>query len=99
MKTTITLTKSEAQERLAMKMLDDLPYSDNEVVVKIEDEPRAAKLSDTSLISLIKMVRTLGDEILQSRIKSATDQVGNRYIGLGDAKQFVEDYIRNNPTQ
>jgi len=96
MKTTITLTKAEAQERLALKMSDDLPYSDNEVVVLIEDESvyQPAKLSTVSKISLIKMVRHLGEEVLNNKIKISRDiNTGKNYIGLAEAKKFVEDHL------
>ena len=104
MKTTITMSVSEAEERLSSKMLDDLPYSNNEVSVKIDvSEPQFDNLplNRASKIALIKLVRTLAEDILQNRVKIATREpgtpyAGEKYFGLGDAEEYVENYIKIN---
>jgi hypothetical protein len=102
MKTQITLSVEEAEQRLASKILDDLPYSNNEVSVKIDvSEPQFDNLplNRVSKIALIKMVRILATEALNNRIKVSirepgTPGAGEKYLGLADAKEYVENYIK-----
>jgi len=105
MKTQITLSVSEAEFRLASKMLDDLPYSDNEVSVKIalpEVRNDNLPLQQTSKIHLIKLIRTLAEDILQNRISVSTREpgtpgAGEKYLGMADAKEYVEKYLKGAP--
>ena len=104
MKTKITLSLQEAQDRLAAKMVDDLPYSDNEVEVEIVPPPVATDnlpLNKASKIALIKLVRTLSDDLLNNRLRMTTrgafePDPGSRYWGLGEAKAYVEKYLVDN---
>lgn len=98
------MSVEEAEQRLASKMLDDLPYSDNEVTVKIvpiEVQYDNFPLNRTSKLALIRMVRTLAEDILQNRVKVTTREpgtsgAGEKYLGLGEAKEYVEKYLTVN---
>lgn len=104
MKTQITLSVEEAEQRLASKMLDDFPYSDNEVTVKIvpiEVQYDNFPLNRTSKLALIKMVRTLAEDLINNRVKISTcgpesQLCGEKYFGLADAKEYVEKYLAVN---
>lgn len=98
------MSVEEAEQHLASKMLDDLPYSDNELTVKIvppEIQYDNFPLNRASKIALIKMIRTLAEDLLNNRVKVSTREpgtpgAGERYFGLGDAKEYIEKYIAVN---
>lgn len=106
MKTKFTLSVAEAEFRLASKMQDDVPYSDNEISVEIvlpEMPSENLTLRNTSKIALIRLVRKLSDDLLAGKLyitpnrwdADATDAPAP-FLGLGDAKKFVEAYLRDN---
>jgi hypothetical protein len=108
MKTKITLSLAEAQERLAARIINELPYGDNEVEVEIVPPSASVQtdnlpLNKASKIALIKLVRTLYEDLLNNRLKLTTRgefeiNPGSRYWGLGEAKAYVENYLKaNNP--
>ena len=98
------MSVEEAEERLASKILDDLPYSDNEVTVKIvpiEVQYDNFPLNRTSKLALIRMVRTLAEDLLNNRVKVSTrgpesQLCGEKYFCLAAAKEYVENYIKIN---
>ena len=104
MKTTITMSIEEAEERLAARMADDLPYSNNEVSVNIvsssESQRENVPLNRASKIELIKLVRALSDDILKARVKTSTHETGiyagKQYFGLAESKEYVEKYLAAN---
>lgn len=104
MKTTITMSVEEAEERLASNMLDDLPYSNNKVSVKIDvSKPQFDNLplNRASKLALIRMVRTLAEDLLNNRVKVSTHGpeshlCGEKYFSLANAKEYVENYIKIN---
>lgn len=107
MKTHFTMTVAEAEHRLAGLMFDELPYTDNEISVKI-NVPEVGSdnlpIGQVSKIALIKLVRTLAEDVLQNRVKVTTREAGNpyageKYFGLGDAKEYVEKYLKANSPQ
>lgn len=101
MKTKITMSIAEAEIRLAASMFNDIPFDENEI--KIEIVPPSSDLeyhsiNKTSKIALIKMVRTLADDILTKRLKTTVREYGfdegTSYLELSDAKNWVENYVR-----
>lgn len=105
------MTVAEAEHRLAGLMFDEIPYSDNDISVKIvvpvvnvptENLP----LQQASKIALIKMVRSLAEDLRHGRLKMTSHRdcttdgrttLGvERYFGLADAKDYVETYLKNN---
>ena len=105
MKTKITMTIAEAEIRLAASMYNDIPFAENEIQIEIVPlAPLAAELeyhsiNKTSKIELIKMVRTLADHIHTNRVKMTVREYGcdegTSFLGLAEAKAFVENYVRN----
>ena len=101
MKTKFTLSVAEAEFRLASKMQDDVPYSDNEISVEIvlpEMPSENLTLRNTSKIALIRLVRKLSDDLLAGRLYLTPAEAGapTPYLGLGESKKFVESYLRDN---
>ncbi|NBR06949.1 MAG: hypothetical protein EBT92_14405 [Planctomycetes bacterium] len=104
MKTKFTLSITEAQDRLASHMVDDLPYSENEIEVEIVPQVVPSDnlpLNKASKIALIKLVRTLSDDLLNNRLKLTTrgefePNPGAKYWGLAEAKDYVEKYLMYN---
>lgn len=98
------MSVAEAEHRLAGLMFDELPYSDNEISVKIvlpEVRNDNLPLQQASKIALIKLVRTLTEDVLQNRVKITSRDLGDgeKYLGLADAKEYVEKYLKANSPQ
>lgn len=101
------MTVAEAEHRLAGLMYDELPYSqrsDNEISVKINIPEDNLPIGQVSKIALIKLVRTLAEDVLQGRVKITTREAGSpyageKYFGLGDAKEYVENHLKANSPQ
>ena len=106
MKTQFTLSVEEAEQRLAISMSDQIPYQDNDVSVKIVPEVRNDNLplQQASKIALIKLVRTLAEDLRMGRIQLTNcetygPRVGEKYMGLADAKSYVEKYLKDTSPQ
>lgn len=104
MKTQFTVSVEEAEQRLAVSMFDDVPYVDNIVSVKIVlpvEQTDNLPLNRASKIALIKFARTLAEDYRNGRLTMTNrdtngPRIGEPYFGLGDAKDYVENYLKAN---
>lgn len=98
------MSVEEAEARLRISMSDVMPYEDNEISVKIVLPDVAPihnlPLNCASKIALIKLVRQLSDDLLEQRLPLQLDGWpslrGGKYLGLSDAKAYVENFIKSN---
>lgn len=102
MKTLITLSLEEATNRLQTSMSDDVPFSENDVTVEIRlpvVQTDNLPIQQTSKIALIKLVRALAEDLRYDRVTmTGMNQLAasDKYFGLGDAKAYVEKYLKDN---
>jgi glycyl-tRNA synthetase (class II) len=103
MKTQFTMSVEEAEQRLRISMADVMPYNDNEISVKIVLPDVAPihnlPLNCASKIDLIKLVRKLSDDLIDQRLNLSAGTIGSigkSYLGLADAKAYVENFIKSN---
>lgn len=97
------MSVEEAEQRLVKTMSAEIPYSDNKVVVNIVlpvEQTDNFPLHLASKIALIKFARTLAEDYRNGRLTMTNREtngprIGEPYFGLGDAKDYVERYIKS----
>lgn len=110
MTTKVTLTTNEAIQLITPIITDSLGLDfPNQLDIKIADpcnsEPRLisnAELLASKKILLIKLVRQVAEDLQNGKLRyqlAPTGQphqpIGNMYLGLGDAKQYVETFFKD----
>ena len=107
MTTKVTLTTDEAIKLITPIITDSLGLDfPNQLDIKIADpcnsEPRLISNADllaTKKILLIRLVRQVAEDLqtgkLRYQLPDAGNPNGNKYLALGDAKQYVETFFKD----
>lgn len=107
MTTKVTLTTDEAIKLITPIITESLGLDfPNYLDIKIEDpgnsEPRLISNADllaTKKILLIRLVRQVAEDLqtgrLQYQLPHDGQPLGNKYLALGDAKQYVETFFKD----
>ena len=101
----VTLTTDEAIKLITPIITDSLVDFPNYLDIKIEDpgnsEPRLISNADllaTKKILLIRLVRQVAEDLQTGKLRYQFDggqPNGNKYLALGDAKQYVETFFKD----
>lgn len=88
----ITLTKDEARE-LSWRWLETQIDQDLQVDLLLPPPPYPGSIGSNHKIELIKFARQVAADVFNNRIHSSTDSDGHLYVGLAEAKKYVETYF------